>query len=133
MANTPPSPNTSERTHKLKTYLNKLQLPLAIRSRSTTSACSSSASTSPSPTPPSTRNPSPATATRPKGDDSILPKRIKLKLTGDAKPGSHSACWGLTPDGQKHEPKYVDASEISGAVDFQDEPEKRQETVKMWQ
>ena len=112
MANTPPSPTASERTHKLKTYLNKLQLPLPTKHT----------------------HPFPRNTTRPKGDDSILEKRIKLKLTGDAKPGSHSACWGLTPDGQTHEAKYVDVSEISGAVDFSGRAgEEAGETVKMGQ
>jgi hypothetical protein len=112
-----PSPTTSERTHKLKAYLHRLHLP--HRSPSTSTA-TTSAPTSQS----RTRTPSPMIP-RPKGDDSILASRNKLKLTGDAKLGSHSACWGLTPDGQMHEPQYVDASELCGAVDFQDEPEKR--------
>jgi hypothetical protein len=122
MANTTTSPASSERSHTLKAYLHKLHLPIPLRTASTTSTSSASVTDTTTPT---TSTPYPTTLTRPKGDDSILEHRTKLKLTGDAKPGSHSAYWGLTPDGQKHEPTYVDASEISRVVEFEDGTETK--------
>ena len=122
MAIIPTSPASSERSHTLKAYLHKLHLPLPLRTASTTSTSSASVTDTSTTT---TSTPYPAPLTRPKGDDSILEQRVKLKLTGDAKPGSHSAYWGLTPDGQKHEPTYVDASEISRVVEFEDGTETK--------
>jgi hypothetical protein len=58
---------------------------------------------------------------RKKGDDSILEFRQKMRLTGDAKPGSHSACFGLTQDGSKHEPTYPDPEEMFRAQEAKEE------------
>jgi hypothetical protein len=58
---------------------------------------------------------------RKKGDDSILELRQKMHLTGEAKPGSHSACFGLTQDGSKHEPIYPDPEEVARAQEPKEE------------